>query len=212
MNNAFKRNSCRFLELKEDYDKHRKLYRKECRKAKKFNWRENIQKLEELKDVARIQKFFENGPTYGSILKNDGNTYTETWEETTDVLMQTHFQNCVTISEEDRNIINTRSTQNEESKQEIEKLIDNSKVEWAINSFGTYKSGGVDQIFPALLQKADKAIIEILVKIFRYSVLKNYIPKCWRGTFVTFIPKPRKTSYDRAKSFRPISLMSFTLI
>lgn len=212
MNKAFKENSENFTRLKIEYDEYCKLYKKACRKAKTSNWRGNMEKLDKLKDVARIQKFFENGrnPMTGSLLKNDG-SYTENWEETANLLMKTHFPNCITISELERISDTPNGINNEEFKREIEDLIDKDKVEWAINSFGSYKSGGVDGIFPALLQKADKSLIDILVALFRYSVTKNYIPRVWRGTFVTFIPKPGKISYDRAKSFRPISLMSFTL-
>jgi ribonuclease HI len=47
--------------------------------------------------------------------------------------------------------------------------------------------------------------------MFKASLKFGYIPTSWRGTYVTFIPKEGKTSYDKAKSFRPISLMSFIL-
>ena len=40
----------------------------------------------------------------------------------------------------------------------------------------------------------------------------HYItPKRWRDTKVIFIPKPGKTSYRLAKSFRPISLSNYFL-
>ena len=84
-------------------------------------------------------------------------------------------------------------------------------ISWSVNSFGAYKSGGGDQIFPAMLQKAGNVIIPVLKILFKASLRLKYIPKTWRDTSVCFIPKPGKTSYDRAKSFRPISLMSFVL-
>ena len=40
------------------------------------------------------------------------------------------------------------------------------RVEWAIDSFASYKSPGVDGIFPALLQKGREVVIPYLVRIF----------------------------------------------
>ena len=40
-------------------------------------------------------------------------------------------------------------------------------------------------------------------------MLLGYTPKCWRESIVIFIPKPGKGDYTDARSFRPISLMSF---
>ena len=37
----------------------------------------------------------------------------------------------------------------------------------------------------------------------------GYIPRKWLETKVTFIPKPAKSDYGQAGSFRPISLMQF---
>jgi ribonuclease HI len=47
--------------------------------------------------------------------------------------------------------------------------------------------------------------------MFRASLNFSFIPLSWRETTVTFIPKAGKASYDKANSFRPISLMSFVL-
>ena len=40
---------------------------------------------------------------------------------------------------------------------------------------------------------------------------RGYIPKIWRESRVTFIPKPGKVDYTTAKAFQPISLSSFLL-
>jgi len=47
------------------------------------------------------------------------------------------------------------------------RIVTYRRAEWAIDSFAPYKSPGVDGIFPALLQKAQKVIIPHLVRIFR---------------------------------------------
>lgn len=90
-------------------------------------------------------------------------------------------------------------------------MISTEKIHWAVESFSPFKTAGEDEIFPALLQRSADIIVPRLQVLFRHSLRFGYIPKCWRGTLVTFIPKVGKPSYDNAKAFRPISLMSFFL-
>jgi len=39
----------------------------------------------------------------------------------------------------------------------------------------------------------------------------GYIPESWREVLVMFIPKPGRVTYDKASSYRPISLTSFVM-
>ena len=50
-----------------------------------------------------------------------------------------------------------------------------------------------------------------MVHIYRASIALGYIPRIWRSSRVTFIPKPGKPNYAVAKAFRPINLASFLL-
>jgi hypothetical protein len=85
------------------------------------------------------------------------------------------------------------------------------RVEWANNTFLTYRSPGMDGIFPALLQQGQRIVIPRLVKIFCACLAMGYVPAIWRQVKVVFIPKPRKNSYIGPRDFRPISLTSFLL-
>lgn len=49
------------------------------------------------------------------------------------------------------------------------------------------------------------------MKIYKASLRLGHIPLAWQSIKVTFIPKPGKTDYTSAKSFRLISLASFFL-
>lgn len=89
--------------------------------------------------------------------------------------------------------------------------ITEEKIRWSVNSFSAFKSPGVDGIFPALLQKSIEVLTSYLQKLFIYSYLCSYIPKCWTAVKVVFIPKAGKRPSDEAKSYRPISLTSFVL-
>ena len=198
---------------KNEYKDKKKIYKIECRKSKRNYWRKNMENLDNMRDIARVQKFFETGKQskLGAIMKADG-TYTESYSETAEELMKIHFPNCqpTEVDLEDTDDLNVANISDEEIN-EINDIVTDKMISWSINSFGAYKSGGGDLIFPAMLQKAGDVILPILRELFRASLKFKYIPKIWRDTSVCFIPKPGKTSYDRAKSFRPISLMSFVL-
>lgn len=100
---------------------------------------------------------------------------------------------------------------NEIEIEELEKIFNPKTIRWAVNELSPYKAPGKDGIFPVLLQKAGDLAYEIMSRMFVASALTNHIPYSWRGTIIHFIPKPGKAAYDKPKSYRPISLMSFIL-
>ena len=68
------------------------------------------------------------------------------------------------------------------------------KVEWANDSFGSYKSPGMDGILPALLQQGWRVLVPYLVKIFHACLGTGYVPAIWSQVKVVFIPKPSRNS------------------
>jgi hypothetical protein len=89
----------------------------------------------------------------------------------------------------------------------VRRMIDQSRIKWAINSFSSFKSARTDCIVPALLQN----LALHLCRIFRACLAYRCIPKAWRYTRVMFISKPGKVSNTEAKAYRPISLSFFLL-
>jgi len=85
------------------------------------------------------------------------------------------------------------------------------RVEWAMDSFVSCKSPGVDGIFQALLQDGWEVVIPYLVRIFRACLATGYGPAIWRQVEVVFISKPGRNSYSGPRNYRPISLTSFLL-
>jgi ribonuclease HI len=211
MTQARLRSPERSLRAQFKYKENRLSYTKKCRKAKKLNWQDNMNKLEKTKDIARLQKLLESEkpPEIGTLLKDD-NSYTNGQEEVVEELMKTHFPDCQRLEE---NLIRNYAiyTSTEEEKAEIEEAVSDTRISWAIDELGSFKSPGEDGIFPALIQKVKEDLVPILKVLYRHSLRMGYIPESWRGTMVTFLPKVGKGTYDRAKSYRPISLMSFIL-
>jgi hypothetical protein len=74
------------------------------------------------------------------------------------------------------------------------RVITYRRVEWAIGSFASYESPGLDGIFLALLQEEREDAIPYLVRIFRACLSTSYVPAIWRQVKVVFIPKPGRNS------------------
>ena len=90
------------------------------------------------------------------------------------------------------------------------RVVSYNKLKWALFSFQPYKSPGVDGIMPIMLQQGFELLAGKHLMLLRASLALGYIPMSWRHIRVVFVPKPGKP-LSQAKSFRPISLMSFIL-
>ena len=140
----------------------------------------------------------------GTLLKDDG-TYSKDVDEVLIELAKAHFPGRSTDKPSNQTIdVNVSST-------ESEGIFTDEVIKWALVSFGPFKSAGVDEIFPALLQKTKDVMVPILKAIFIKSHAWGYIPICWRKVKVIYIPKAGKKPSYEAKSYRPISLSSFCL-
>lgn len=192
----------------------RSSYKRKCSIAKFQNWKKFLSKLDSAKETARIFKFLEmGGGLRTSAVRRDDGTYTMDTAETMRELMKEHFKGARVLGEhedwpDDEYTVNTI---NEKDFEEIQECTEIDKIIWAVKSLSPFKSPGTDEIFPALLQKSLNSIAKTLQNMFRASLSLGYVPKVWRGTKVTFIPKPGKSSYGNSNSYRPISLMSFVL-
>jgi hypothetical protein len=85
-------------------------------------------------------------------------------------------------------------------------VYDQSIIRWALSTLKPFKSAGTDGIVPALLQQGAEHIVPHLCRIFRASMAYGFIPTVWRQVKVTFILKPGKLDYTKAKAYHPISL------
>lgn len=180
--------------------------------AKRDSWRDKMEEIEDIREISRLQKFFEKGRSrpITSVIKPDA-SYTKNMEETLEHLIRHHFPNCADIVEDDDEIYPDPTNFNQIDLTDIDETITYDKIEQVIDNFGAFKSPGEDDIFPALLQAGKDIIIPRLITLFKASIKLKYIPRKWRGTKVIFIPKPGKGNYSEPGAYRPISLMSFIL-
>ena len=187
------------------YQAARSEYHLALRRAKRLSWREFCGKVEGCSAVSRLCKVLINDKVVklGALQKDDG-TYTRSLEESYEMLLEQHFPADPTRTLPEK--IHFKS-----DRRSAVTIVTEVAVVRAITSFSPFKSAGPDEIFPALLQKGTEYIVPCLTPIFRACIQFGYMPEIWRRMRVVFIPKPGKDSYERASSWRPISLTSFLL-
>lgn len=194
----------------ENYKEAKSRYKKRIRFRSSASWKKFCSSIENCEQANRVRKVLSKQHTagIGSIRKPD-NTYTTSPAETQRTLLETHFPGCKLIEVTDWQ--DATHTPTETCWHTAYEVVSADKVQWAIQTFNPFKAPGPDGIFPALIQWGGTEVIEILTSIMRACLAHRYVPKGWREVEVIFIPKPGKSDYTDAKSFRPISLTSFLL-
>lgn len=140
-------------------------------------------------------------------MKKQNQLYSANESETLNVLIEQHFP------EADANIIIDQqpSQINENDFMEIDQKVTNELILKIINEFEKFKTPGIDEIYPVLLQIVDDLIAPILLKVIKFCLKTGFTPLSWQIVKVIFIPKPDKETYSDPRSYRPISLMSYLL-
>ena len=186
-------------------------FKSEVQRSKRDSWRQFCGSIQGSSATARLYRVLSLGKREQlGTLKLPNGEYATSRGEILSHLLDVHFpgstapdgripDETVNPSEEELNLRVARQ------------VVSVERVRWAIKSFSPFKAAGVDEIFPALLQNGLEILLKPLTKIYGACVALSYVPIAWRSVRVTFIPKPGKTTYDEAKSFRPISLSSFLL-
>lgn len=186
-------------------------YKLAIRSSKRASWRKFCEEISTLPEASRLQKALKRDRRVADspLIKNDQN-FTKSDEEALEVLLETHFPACTVTTlppgEDEGDAASVSLGQSIPNG-----LVTLEKIKYAAESFSPFKSAGLDNIFPALLQHGLEIISAFLYEIFVACFRFSYIPRPWREVKVVFIPKPGKTDYTLASSFRPISLSSFLL-
>ena len=84
-------------------------------------------------------------------------------------------------------------------------------IQKSLEEFQNFKASGPDEFSPYILKHLPRMILDYLSRIFEAIYFSSYTPQQWRDSSVIFIPKPGKDDYGLPSSFRPISLMSFSI-
>ena len=184
-----------------------RAYKKAISAAKRNSWKEFTQSIDNTRDTARLSKILAKGHVNPAYVKRDDGSWSESSEESLDILFNTHFPGC----KEAPLSVDVASSPPLSLSERGNDIITPERLAWAIGSFSPYKSPGFDGIMPIMLQKGQDVIIPWLVVIYRLCLSLNYVPHSWRRVKVVFIPKVGKRGHESARDFRPISLSSFLL-
>ena len=192
----------------ERYTLAKNKYKGAIRAAKRLSWRAFCESVEGPCASSRLYRLLgrDSANHLSTVSPTGGVPATEI--NVLRYLFQVHFPGAV---EEIRLHDRPSEAASREDWTRAGEIVTTGKVEWAINMFSPFKASGVDGIFPALLQRGMKVLLDPLTRIYRACVTNGYVPLCWRTAKVVFLPKPGKVTYKDAKSFRPISLTSFLL-
>jgi hypothetical protein len=192
------------------YRETQRNHEEEVRKASRNAWRTFCSSINDLHRSARLHRALSRDPKtkLGSLVAPSVR-HTQSKGETLALLLTTHFSSSG-VAWESAAPVAALLARRPDWRLAM-RVVTYRRVEWAIDSFASFKSPGVDGIFPALLQQAWEVVIPYLVRIFRACLATGYVLAMWRQVKVVFIPKPGRHSYSGPRDYRPISLTSFLL-
>lgn len=181
-------------------------FKREVRRAKDAKWKAYCQELEEAKPTSRLVKALtlDKISKLAMVKKADG-SLTNDPGEALDTMLGSFFPAMPPAG--------MTTDHGWDGEVLASTIVREDLIQRAANSFRPFKAPGPDGIQPALLQAAvrNANFCRKLCELIRASLQLGFIPKCWTGANVCFIPKPGKGDYQAVRSFRPISLTSFFL-
>jgi hypothetical protein len=188
-------------------------YNKEIRKAKRSSWRGCCREINDVPGSARLMRVTAKQATNRvSTVKLPNGQLTETGKGTLEELFRVHFPDSKPIDDSrdnrqgQQNLGKCECTTDRADWNLAKRVINQSRIRWALGTLKPFKAAGTDEIVPALLQQGEERIAPHLCRIYRACLAYGFIPIAWRQVKVTFIPKPGKLDYTEAKAYRPISL------
>ena len=181
-------------------------YQNTITKAKKSSWQSFISEVDNVSDMAKINKIMKaaGGSSIElGLIKDAQGKLAENKQESLELLLEDHFPESIPITnedEEDRNI-NPKTLPNRS-------WLTVERFRAAAKAFKPGKTPGWDEFRAELFQVLDDDTVNYLLKLFNASITLGHVPKVWRKVDVIFLAKTGKPDYTERGAFRPISLMS----
>ena len=193
------------------YKKEQKYYKKKCKKDRRNAWHRYLDGISSAKEIAKLTKILNKKERECvTVFEKETGGATEIGSETLDTLLKTHFKSMGEITHVKYN--SDKNTPTDLIQEMYNDWINGDKIiKLALEGFDGKKSPGPDEIKPLLFKYLDERILEYINIIYKACIFLHYTPIKWKETKVIFIPKPGKSNYRLAKSFRPISLSNYFL-
>ena len=184
--------------------------KKLIQKTRTRSWEDYTEKMDSLEGINKFRKIIEKhvSKKVGTLERNDG-SMTDPGSDTLQHLAETHFTSAQPLKE------TVYNESIEKTQEEIHnwnpKWINLALIKIALKQFHNKKSPGPDGIKPIVLKYLTEHAYRTLLFIYKACLLLSFTPTAWKGCRIVFIPKPGKSTYKLAKSWRPISLTNYML-
>lgn len=183
------------------------MYKKYRAKDKK----DDLTRVTNAKDMAKITKFAKTGPLKEiGLVKNKQGKPAVSAEQAINNLCDAHFGGAIKLTQEnmerDLEIAHANKGVVKSEERDWNNL---QRMRKAINSFGNKKAPGLDGITPELLKLFSDELLNIFIALFNMMMSLQYTPQNMRTSKVIMLAKAGKDDYSLPKSYRPISLTPF---
>ena len=194
----------------DEYKAEDKKLKHMCRRDRNKSWREYKESIQTHKDMASLARLAQRQERHEiNVLQKPDGTSTDPGEDTIQTLAETHFPHATGTRHVTYN--NRRNILTQALEDKYQDWISPDLVRRALDGFEKKKSPGPDEIKPLIFEHLPPQFLHCLLIIYKSCIHLGYTPKAWKKTKVIFISKPGKESYDKPKSFRPISLSNYFL-
>ena len=192
------------IDGKTAYKTLRREYKSAIANAKIDGWNKFTSEIDNPSDVSKLIRTFNNSTNNAlGLLKNDQGEYCNNPEESLSILLEQFFPGHTDVPEVD-NLVWSKVRNNK-----LDNTFTIKKIKNAFHRMGSFKGAGPDGLKPIVMKNFGPIALRCISFIFKAIYSTGYIPVELRNSRVVFIPKPLKTDYGEAGSFRPISLTTF---
>ncbi len=186
---------------KDAYKNLRREYKSAIANAKIDGWNKFTSEIDNPSDVSKLIRTFNNSTNNAlGLLKNDQGKYCSNPDESLSILLEQFFPGHTDVPTVDNMVWS--SVRNNK----LDNTFTIKKVKNAFHRMGSFKGAGPDGLKPIVMKNFGTIALRCISFIFKAIYSTGYIPVELRNSRVVFIPKPLKTDYGEAGSFRPISL------
>ena len=192
------------IEGKNAYKTLRREYKSAISNAKVDGWNKFTSEIDNPSDVSKLIRIFNNSNNNAlGLLKNEQGEYCNNPEDSLSILLQQFFPGHTDVPEVD-NMVWTKVRNNK-----LDNTFTIKKIKNAFQRMGSFKGAGPDGLKPIVMKNFGPIALRCISFIFKAIYSTGYIPLELRKSRVVFIPKPLKSDYGDAGSFRPISLTQY---
>ena len=182
----------------------RREYKIAIANAKDDRWKKFTSEINNPSDVSKLIRSFNNSNSNAlGLLKNEQGVYCNNPEDSLSILLNQFFPGHTDVPEVD-NMVWSKVRNNK-----LDSTFTIKKIKNAFHRMGSYKGAGPDGLKPIVMKNFGPIALRCISFIFKAIYSTGYIPLELRKSRVVFIPKPLKTDYGEAGSFRPISLTQY---